>query len=170
MADNSNSLKDRFSAALSLTASLTGGNVIGNALGKFNSEYEYYRQQQAQFADLAISAPSVGSQSTTQSFNIAKGIYGVTVAFSAIPDSAVDIVERYYNTFGFDFSGQNVRIEPIDSMPLMNYLQFSGNWQLNEVPSQFVQQLQVTFENGVKLWHNNNSDNPFTQDLINNVG
>lgn len=168
--DSSNSLKDRFSAALSLTTSLTGGNVIGNALSKFNSEYEYYRQQQAQFADLAISAPSVGSQSTTQSFNIAKGIYGVTVAFSAIPESAVDIVERYYNTFGFDFSGQNVKIEPIDSMPLMNYLQFSGNWQLNDIPSQFVQQLQVTFENGVKLWHNNNTDNPFTQDLIKNMG
>lgn len=168
--DSSNSLKDRFSAALSLTASLTGGNVIGNALSKFNSEYEYYRQQQAQFADLAISAPSVGSQSTTQSFNIAKGIYGVTVAFSAIPDSALEIVERYYNTFGFDFSGQNVRIEPIDSMPIMNYLQFTGNWNLDSVPSQFVQQLQITFENGVKLWHNNNTDNPFTQDLLKNVG
>lgn len=166
--DNSNSLKDRLSAALSVTTSLMGGNVIGNALSRFNSEYDYYRQQQAQFADMAIAAPSVGSQSTSQSFNIAKGIYGVTLGFSAIPNAAVEIVERYYNTFGFDFSGQNVPIRDINSLPIMNYLQFSGNWNLDNVPAQFVQQLQLTFENGVKLWHNNNTDNPFTQDLINN--
>lgn len=168
VADNSNSLKDRFSAALSLTTSLIGGNVVGNALSRFNSEYDYYRQQQAQFADMAIAAPSVGSQSTSQSFNIAKDIYGVTLAFSAIPSTAVEIVERYYNTFGFDFSGQNVRIEDINSLPIMNYLQFSGNWNLDNVPAQFVQQLQLTFENGVKLWHNNGTDNPFTQDLLKN--
>lgn len=166
--DSNNSLKDRFSAALSLTTSLMGGNVIGNALSRFNSEYEYYRRQQAQLADLAISAPSIGSQSTSQSFNIAKGIYGVTMAFSAIAGEAVNIVERYYNTFGFDFSGQNVPIEDINSLPIMNYLQFSGNWNLPDVPSQFVQQLQVTLENGVKLWHNNGTDVPFGQDLLDN--
>ena len=170
VADGSNSLKDRLSAALSLTTSLMGGNVIGNAVSRFNSEYEYYRRQQAQMADLAISAPSVDAQVNTQSFNIAKGIYGVTAAFSAISDNAVNVVERYHNTFGFDFSGQNVPIESITSLPYMNYLQFSGNWNLRNVPAQFVQQLQLTFENGVKLWHNTNDDNPFTKDLINNKG
>lgn len=166
--DGSNSLKDRLSAALSLTTSLIGGNVVANAVSRFNSEHDYYRQQQAQLADMAIAAPSVGSQVNSQSFGIAKGTYGVTAAFSAISDGAADVVKRYHGTFGFDFEGQNVPIEPITSMPFMNYLQFSGNWNLIDIPANFIQQLQVTFENGVKLWHNRNLDNPFTEDLINN--
>lgn len=165
--DNRASLQDRFFNALALTTGLMGG-IAKNAASQFTSEYEYYRDQNAKFADMAISAPTVGEQNNSQSFNIAKNIFGVTVRFSSIGRQNMRQVLRYYNTFGFDFGGQMVTLDPPDSLPIMNYYQFGGNWVLPNVPSQFMEQLKVQCENGIKLWKNNGSTNPFKQDLINN--
>lgn len=160
------SLQDRFFNAVSLTTSLAGGGVLGvakNALGQFTSEWEYYRDQNAKFADMAISAPSVGSQNNSQSFNMSKGIFGVTVRFASIGTENMERVLTYYNTFGFDFSGQLLHLEKPDTLPMLNYYQFAGNWILPGVPPQFMEQLKVQCQNGIKLWKNNNTDNPFTQ-------
>lgn len=160
------SLQDRFFNAVSLTTSLAGGGVLGvakNALGQFTSEWEYYRDQNAKFADMAISAPSVGSQNNSQSFNMSKGIFGVTVRFASIGTENMERVLTYYNTFGFDFSGQLLHLEKPDTLPMLNYYQFAGNWVLPGVPPQFMEQLKVQCQNGIKLWKNNNTDNPFTQ-------
>lgn len=160
------SLQDRFFNAVSLTTSLAGGGVLGvakNALGQFTSEWEYYRDQNAKFADMAISAPSVGSQNNSQSFNMSKGIFGVTVRFASIGTENMERVLTYYNTFGFDFSGQLLYLEKPDTLPMLNYYQFAGNWVLPGVPPQFMEQLKVQCQNGIKLWKNNNTDNPFTQ-------
>lgn len=165
--DNRASLQDRFFNALALTTGLMGG-IAKNAASQFTSEYEYYRDQNAKFADMAISAPTVGQQNNSQSFNIAKNIFGVTVKFSSIGKQNMRQVLRYYNTFGFDFGGQMVTLDPPDSLPIMNYYQFGGNWVLPNVPSQFMEQLKVQCENGIKLWKNNGQTNPFKQDLINN--
>lgn len=161
------SLDDRFFNAVSLTTGLMGG-VAKNAMGQFTNEYEHYRDQRAELADKAITAPSVAAQNNSQSFNIAKQIYGVTLRFSSI-GSLYSRVLAYHNTFGFDMGGQVMPVKSITSMPKMNYVAFSGNWTLPDVPSQFVQQLKVTFENGVKLWHNNNTNNPFNQNLMDNM-
>lgn len=160
------SLQDRFFNAVSLTTSLAGGGVLGvakNALGQFTSEWEYYRDQNAKFADMAISAPSVGSQNNSQSFNMSKGIFGVTVRFASIGAENMERVLTYYNTFGFDFSGQLLYLEKPDTLPMLNYYQFAGNWILPGVPPQFMEQLKVQCQNGIKLWKNNGTDNPFTQ-------
>lgn len=160
------SLQDRFFNAVSLTTSLAGGGVLGvakNALGQFTSEWEYYRDQNAKFADMAISAPSVGSQNNSQSFNMSKGIFGVTVRFASIGAENMERVLTYYNTFGFDFSGQLLHLEKPDSLPMLNYYQFAGNWILPGVPPQFMEQLKAQCQNGIKLWKNNGTDNPFTQ-------
>lgn len=160
------SLQDRFFNAVSLTTSLAGGGVFGvakNALGQFTSEWEYYRDQNAKFADMAISAPSVGSQNNSQSFNMSKGIFGVTVRFASIGTENMERVLTYYNTFGFDFSGQLLHLEKPDTLPMLNYYQFAGNWVLPGVPPQFMEQLKVQCQNGIKLWKNNGTDNPFVQ-------
>jgi hypothetical protein len=160
------SLQDRFFNAVSLTTSLAGGGVLGvakNALGQFTSEWEYYRDQNAKFADMAISAPSVGSQNNSQSFNMSKGIFGVTVRFASIGAENMERVLTYYNTFGFDFSGQLLHLEKPDTLRMLNYYQFAGNWVLPGVPPQFMEQLKVQCQNGIKLWKNNGTDNPFTQ-------
>nr|DAK09127.1 MAG TPA: Major tail protein [Caudoviricetes sp.] len=166
------SLQDRFFNAVSLTTSLAGGGVLGvakNALGQFTSEWEYYRDQNAKFADMAISAPSVGSQNNSQSFNMSKGIFGVTVRFASIGTENMERVLTYYNTFGFDFSGQLLHLEKPDTLPMLNYYQFAGNWILPGVPPQFMEQLKVQCQNGIKLWKNNNTDNPFTQNTRYNM-
>lgn len=160
------SLQDRFFNAVSLTTSLAGGGVLGvakNALGQFTSEWEYYRDQNAKFADMAISAPSVGSQNNSQSFNMSKGIFGVTVRFASIGAENMERVLTYYNTFGFDFSGQLLHLEKPDTLPMLNYYQFAGNWVLPGVPPQFMEQLKAQCQNGIKLWKNNGTNNPFTQ-------
>ena len=164
--DNHAALQDRFMNALELTTSLQGG-VIKNAGSQFTDEYEHYRDQRAELADKAISAPSVGSMNASQSFNIGHDIFGVTAKYSSIGDQ-YKIVMRYHNTFGFDFGGQIQEVYSLDTLPLMNFLKFSGNWVLPGVPAQFMQQLKVTLENGVKFWHANGTANPFTQDLLNN--
>lgn len=166
------SLQDRFYNAVSLTSGLLGGGVLGvakNALGQFTSEWEYYRDQNAKFADMAINAPSVNQQNNSQSFNMSKGIFGVTVRFSSIGTANMDRAITYYNTFGFDFAGQMLHLEKPDTLPMLNYYQFSGNWILDDVPPQFMNQLKAECENGIKLWKNNGMDNPFTQDTRYNI-
>ena len=167
-----NSLQDRFFNAIALTTSVWGGGVLGtakNALGQFTSEWEYYRDQNAKFADMAIEAPSVGNQNNSQAFNMSKGIFGVTVRFSSIGAQNMDRVVTYYATFGFDFAGQMIPLEKPDTLPMMNYYQFSGNWVLPDIPSQFMEQLKVECENGIKLWKNKNVDNPFLQNTRYNI-
>lgn len=166
------SLKDRFFNAVSLTAGTVGGGILGtakNATSQFTSEWEYYRDQQAKLADMAIAAPSVSAQNNSQSFNMSKGVFGVTVKFSSIGLDNMDRVVTYYNTFGFDLGGQMLPLESPDQLPMMQYYQFSGNWVLDNVPSQFMEQLKVQCENGIKLWKNNNTDNPFKQDTRYNI-
>lgn len=166
--------KDRFYNAVEATTGFLGGglnplSIAKSALGQFTDEYEHYRDQNAQLADMAIAAPSVGAQNNSQSFNISAGIFGVTVKFSSIGERYMRQVMRYHGTFGFSFKGQNVPVESITSLPMMNFLKFTGNFNIPNVPSQFIQQLKTTFENGVKFWHNQNGlDNPFTQDLTYN--
>lgn len=166
------SLQDRFFNAVSLTTSVWGGGVLGtakNALGQFTSEWEYYRDQNAKFADLAINAPSVSSQNNSQSFNMSKGIFGVTVRFASIGTENMERVLTYYNTFGFDFAGQLLKLQEPDKLPMLTYYQFSGNWVLPNVPPQFMEQLKIECQNGIKLWKNKNIDNPFTQNTRYNM-
>lgn len=166
------SLENRFFNAVSLTTGLVGGGIVGtakNALGQFTSEWEYYRDQNAKFADMAISAPSVGQQNNSQSFNMSKGIFGITVRFSSIGTENMDRATTYYATFGFDFGGQMIPLEKPDTLPMMNYYQFSGNWFLKDVPPQFMEQLKAQCENGIKLWKNNGSENPFLQNTRYNL-
>lgn len=164
---SNDSLKDKFANAISLTSSLAGG-VIKNALGMFTDEYEYYRTQKAELADKAISAPSVGNQNNSQSFNISAGIFGVTLKYSSIGSGYAKRIRRYHNTFGFDFQNQIQDAYSIESLPVMNYLKCTGNYVFPNVPSQFMQQIKATLENGVKFWVNKDNPNPFNQDLLEN--
>lgn len=159
------SLQDKFFNAASI---VSNGLSVKGAASEFTDEYEHYRTQRAELADKAIAAPSVGAQNNSQSFNIGHGIYGVTERFQSIGVANSKQVLRYHNTFGFDFGEQVAAIYSIETMPLMNFLSFDGNWNLPDVPAQFMQQLKVTMENGVKFWHNNGTDNPFTQSIVNN--
>lgn len=164
------SIKDKIYNSVALTTSLYSKSPLGvasNAVGMLGNEYEYYRQQKAELEDKAISAPTVGSQNNSQAFNIAKGIYGVTVKYQSISVNDVQQVIKYHALFGFEFK-QVVKVEKVDSCKKCNFLQCTGNFSLKNVPSTFMPQLKATLENGVRFWKNNNSENPFGQSLHDN--
>ena len=164
------SIKDKIYNSVALTTSLYSKSPLGvasNAVGMLGSEYEYYRQQKAELEDKAISAPTVSSQNNSQAFNIAKGIYGVTVKYQSISVNDVQQVIKYHAMFGFEFK-QVVPVEKVDSCKKCNYLQCTGNFSLKNVPSTFMPQLKATLENGVRFWKNNNTENPFGQSLHDN--
>lgn len=164
------SIKDKIYNSVALTTSLYSKSPLGvasNAVGMLGNEYEYYRQQKAELEDKAISAPTVGSQNNSQAFNIAKGIYGVTVKYQSISESDIQQVIKYHALFGFEFK-QVVPVEKVDTCKKCNFLQCTGNFSLKNVPSTFMPQLKATLENGVRFWKNNNSENPFGQSLHDN--
>lgn len=164
------SIKDKIYNAVSLTTSMYSKSPLGvasNAVGMLGSEYEYYRQQKAELEDKAIAAPTVSSQNNSQGFNIAKGIYGVTVKYQAISENDIQQVIKYHALFGFEFK-QVVPVEKVDSCKKCNFLQCTGNFSLKNVPSVFLPQLKATLENGIRFWKNNNTDNPFGQSLYDN--
>lgn len=164
------SIKDKIYNSVALTTSLyskSPSGVASNAVGMLGNEYEYYRQQKAELEDKAISAPTVGSQNNSQAFNIAKGIYGVTVKYQSISENDIQQVIKYHALFGFEFK-QVVPVEKVDSCKKCNYLQCTGNFSLKNIPSTFMPQLKATLENGVRFWKNNDTENPFGQSLHDN--
>ena len=164
------SVKDKLYNSVALTTSMYSKSPLGvatNAVGMMGSEYEYYRQQKAELEDKAISSPTVSSQNNSQAFNIAKGIYGVTVKYSSISPSDIRQIIKYHALFGFEFK-QVVPVEKVDSCKKCNFLQCTGNFSLKNVPSIFTPQLKATLENGVRFWKNNGSENPFNQSLFDN--
>ena len=164
------SVKDKLYNAVALTTSMYSKSPLGvatNAVGMMSNEYEYYRQQKAELEDKAISSPTVSSQNNSQAFNIAKGIYGVTVKYQSISPSDIQQIIKYHALFGFEFK-QVVPVEKVDSCKKCNFLQCTGNFSLKNVPSIFTPQLKATLENGVRFWKNNGSENPFKQSLFDN--
>lgn len=164
------SVKDKLYNAVALTTSMYSKSPLGvatNAVGMMSNEYEYYRQQKAELEDKAISAPTVSSQNNSQAFNIAKGIYGVTVKYQSISPSDIQQIINYHALFGFEFK-QVVPVEKVDSCKKCNFLQCTGNFSLKNVPSIFTPQLKATLENGVRFWKNNGGENPFKQSLFDN--
>ena len=53
-------------------------------------------------------------------------------------------------------------------MSICNFLQFSGSWTIKGTDVSIIEMMKAQFENGVRFWHNNNTPNPMTQDVINN--
>lgn len=149
------------------SASLLTNLSVTDIAGKATDEYEFYRSQKAEFADKAISAPSITSQTTDNNFTIANKIFGVTVKISNIDSSEVGRLKKYYNTFGFEWN-EIGNIDDVFSMDKMNFVKFSGNWNIPNVDTNMMEIIKATFENGVKLWHDNDTPNPFNQDITNN--
>ena len=164
--DNSQSLQDRMMSAVNLTSNMT----VGAVSGKLVDEWQFYRRQKAQFADKAISAPTVSEMSNNNSFAIKQQFFGITAKYSVISDTDFNSAIRYHANFGYEWHRLG-NLESTQSMDYLNYVRFSGNWIINDrkVPQDIMEQLRIQFETGVKMWHNpDNLENPFTQDVIDN--
>jgi hypothetical protein len=164
-------LQTKFMDAVNLTTEIGGSGVIGGGqklLSMFTDEYEFYRNQRAQFADQAIIPPTINGQNNGTAFQISTNTYGITLKISSVSPQELTIHRKYYNTFGFEVLERR-GLSPVNSMSIMNYVQFKGNWHIDGVPVELMESMKVRFENGMKLWKNNNTANPFRQSIINNT-
>lgn len=162
--DSSASLKDRFFDAASLVSNFSPSNLFG----KFSDEHEYYRNQKAQQADLALETPSISQQTNGNSFNIANQMFGIHFKYSKPSETEMNKIRKYYLLFGYELNDQSASLEKIDSMTLANYVQFSGSWSLENADVAIIEMMKAQFENGVRLWHNNHTANPMNQNILNN--
>lgn len=157
-------LQSRFYDAASIVSNFS----IGGLFGKFNDEREYYREQRAEMADLAISAPTLNQQSNENWYNIKYNQFGLTVKFSRPTKSELDKIRLYYRKFGYLWERENTKLYPVDSMSIANYVAFAGSWQIPGIDNAFTEMMKAQFENGVLLWHHNGTDNPMSQNLLDN--
>lgn len=157
-------LKDRFFNAASLISNVS----VGGLFGKFSDEYEYYRTQKAEQADMALETPTITQQTNGNSFNIANDLFGVHVKFSKPALSELRKIKKYYKLFGYQVNDQSTRLSNIKSMTICNYVQFSGSWSILNADVALVEMMKAQFENGVRLWHNNGTANPMEQTILNN--
>ena len=157
-------LKDRFFNGASLISNLSPSNLFG----KFNDEYEYYRTQKAEQADLALETPTITSQTTGNSFNIANKMFGIHFKYSKPSNTEMNKIKKYYKLFGYELNDQSSSLDRLNSMSICNYVQFSGSWTIPHADVSIIEMMKAQFENGVRLWHNNNTANPMTQNVLNN--
>lgn len=157
-------IKSKFMDAASV---LSNGLSPGAIFGKINDDYEFYRTQKAEFADLKLSTPSITAQKDGYAFQLSNDIFGLVIKFSAPTTWELNKIRSYYNSFGFEFNEQFVTDDP-ESMSICNYLKFKGNWNLPDVPTDQMTQLQALCEVGVRLWHYNGYTNPFEQNILSN--
>lgn len=148
--------------------SLMGGGFSLSTIGsKIASDTEYYRRQKAQFADMAISAPTVTGSTGGQAFQIANDIFGFTVKMSSPTQNELDRIRKYYSSMGFGLD-EMMAVYDIHSMTICNFLQVEGSFKLDRVPTQFMEQIRALLLVGVRFWHNDNTSNPLRQNLLQN--
>lgn len=157
-------LKDRFFDAASLVTNFSPTNLFG----KFNDEYEYYRSQQAEQADLALETPTITQQTTGNSFNIANDMFGIHFKYSKPSQTEMKKIRKYYKLFGYELNDQSSSLDRVNSMSICNYVKFSGSWTIPDADVSLIEMMKAQFENGVRLWHSNGTANPMTQDVLNN--
>lgn len=162
-----NSMEGIQSKIMDATSVLSNGLSFGSIMGKITDDYEFYRNQKAEFADLKLSTPSITSQKGGYAFQASNDIFGLVIKFSAPTSWEMNKVRRYYSAFGFEFDEQGMTQDP-ESMSVCNYLKFKGNWNLPDVPTDQMTMLQGLCEVGVRLWHYNGYTNPFEQNLLSN--
>lgn len=145
-------------------ATAIGGNLVGN----WKSEYEYYRNLQAQQDQMKIKPPSITNQSLGNSFAYRNGVFGVTVKLYAAAPKEILRAVRYHKSVGYDWNYYGT-LDNIKSMSRVNYVQFDGDWVMGEIPSEFQQQAKQLFKNGVSIYHYAyDTANPFTFDTMDN--
>lgn len=154
--DGNNSTKDRVMSAFSIYSDVFSGGLLGGiakGAGLFKDEYNYYRDQKAQFKQWAITPPTITDGSYNTNIPRLADAYGVFLLFAFPSQQDVDKMKRYHGDYGFDTEGLTTSLDNIHSMSICNWVQFDGSWTLPDVDANFVTQLQAIFSAGVRLFH-----------------
>lgn len=157
-------IKSKFMDAASIASSVSPGALFS----KFNEEYDFYNQQQAEYKDMALQPPSTTGSAMGNAFQIANSINGMTMKIAVPSSYDMTNIILYYNKLGFDVSAQSEHPEPLNSWTICNYLRMTGTYSLPGVDPSLMNQLKALLESGVRFWHNDGTNNPLAQNVFNN--
>ena len=163
IADSGADPKDRFMDGASLMTNLSPMNFFG----KFKDEHDFYKQQQAEQKDMALENNSVTSQSNNNSLGIAERFFGVTVKHAQPTPKEWEKVKKYYKLFGYLVNDENSTVDP-RRMTIADYVQFSGQFMIDNIDIGLNEMMKAQFENGVRFWHYNGKSKPMEQNILNN--
>lgn len=157
-------IKSKFYDSASILSNLSPTSLFG----KFNDEYDFYKQQQAEYKDMALQPPSTTSSAMGNAFNIANGINGMSMKIG-VP-SAFDVynIVNYYARMGFEVNEQSTAPDNLDTWTVCNYLRMRGTYTLPDVDPALMNQLKALLESGVRFWHNDGTNNPLNQNIYYN--
>ena len=153
------SLKDRLFNAISVYSNVFSGGLMSapaKAVGLFSDEYEYYRSQKAQMNQWKIAPPTVSEGGYSNSVLNKTGDYGIWLKVSTINTNELNSLRRYYGSFGHEAMPNDNQIYNVNSMSKANWVQFKGNYWIDDIDRELFDQLKTLFEGGVRLWHNYN--------------
>ena len=153
------SVKDRLFNAVSVYSNVFAGGLASapaKGAGLFADEYEYYRNQKAQMNQWKISPPTVSEGSYSNATLSKRGDWGIWLKVSTINDIELKSLRRYYGNFGHEAMSSDNQIFNVNSMSKANWVQFKGNYWIEDIDRELFDQLKTLFEGGVRLWHNYN--------------
>lgn len=157
-------IQDKFYNAASVLSDLSPSGI----LGKMTDEYEFYRTQKAEFADMALNTPTITEQTKGNAFQLANDLFGITLKISAPEKNELDKIRRYYKALGYELNLNGEKLSNVHSMSVCNYIQFTGNFYLPNVPIEYINMLRPLFENGIRFWHNDGTPYPTQNPILNN--
>lgn len=150
------SVKDRLFNAISVYSNVFSGGLAGSpakAAGLFGDEYEYYRNQKAQFNQWKLSPPTISEGSFTNSSLEKTNDWGIWLKVSVISNSEITMLRRYFGLFGHEAMKGDNKLFDINSMTKANWVQFKGNYWIDDMDRELFDQMKTLFEGGVRLWH-----------------
>lgn len=156
LTDNSASLKDRLFSAVSVYSNVFSGGLMSapaKATGLFADEYEYYRNQKAQYKQWKIAPPTVTEGSYNNSILQNTNDYGIWLKVSRIDDAELNMLKTYYGKFGFEAMKGDNHVRPLDTWLVCNWLQIKGNYIIPDVDRELLDQLKTILEGGVRFFH-----------------
>ena len=156
VADSSAPLKDRLFNAMSVYSNVFSGGLMSSpakAVGLFNDEYEYYRNQKAQYQQWKIAPPTVTEGSFNNSILQNTGDYGLWLKVSRVNDAELKNLKTYYGKFGFEAMSDDNHVRPLDTWIVCNWLQIKGNYIIPDVDRELLDQLKTILEGGVRFFH-----------------
>lgn len=149
-------LQDRLFNAVSVYSNVFSDGLMSapaKAAGLFSNEYEYYRDQKAQFNQWKITPPTISEGSYSNSNLIKTNDYGIWLKVSRINDDELNNLRCYFGKFGFEAMSNDNRIYDVTSWELCNWVQFRGNYVIPDIDRELFDVLKTIFEGGVRLFH-----------------
>lgn len=150
------SLEDKLFNAVSVYSNVFSDGLTSapaKAAGLFSNEYEYYRDQKAQFNQWKITPPTVSEGSYSNSNLIKTNDYGIWLKVSRINDDELNNLRSYFGKFGFEAMSNDNILYDVTSWTHCNWVQFRGNYVIPDIDRELFDVLKTIFEGGVRLFH-----------------